>query len=114
MPIAPKRKQRAPWRKHRPHIQTAKCESAVWAVGRVADEAHCLFEFMQRNHRSIEEMIALITVSDTEYRELCFWAESHPVIAARLNSMMEFRDKVLRAFRFLVELHEAQRSACSS
>lgn len=111
--IAPKR-HRATWRKHRRHLQTVKCESMLWAVPRVADEAHCLYEFMQRNGRTVEEMVALIAVSDSEYRQLVLWAESRPAIAARLDDMMKFRDDVLRAFRVLVELHELETSACSS
>lgn len=107
----------APHKRNHSHndkkYRTGASEAAEWRVGRVADEAHVLYDFMKRNGRSVPEMVELISVSDVEYAELCKWAEDKPPIASRLNDMMEFRDKTLKAFLTLVELHEASAQSLS-
>lgn len=104
-------RRHTPWRKHRPHLQTLKCESLLWQVGRAEEEARSLFHFMLRTNSSPEAMKSLICVTDREFAALCAWAESRPTIAARLNDMMIFRSEVLKYFEaMLIE----ERSACSS
>jgi hypothetical protein len=90
--------------RERKHVRTPKCESPSWATGSAAAEARSLIALMKNSGATPEQIISLISVSDAEYRSLCTWAGDKPVIAARLNDVMEFRHRVLQAFRVLVEL----------
>ncbi len=88
------------------HAPTPKCESPVWTTGSPVAEAKSLIAVMKNSGATSEQIISLISVSNDEYQSLCTWAGDDPVIAARLNDVMEFRNSVLKAFVVLVELEE--------
>jgi hypothetical protein len=104
-PSLARERQQAPSRKHAP---TPKCESPFWATGSAVAEAKSLLGFMKHARATREQIISLISVSDAEYQSLCTWVGDKPVIAARLNDVMEFRDRTLKAFLVLVELEETK------
>lgn len=74
-----------------------------WSVGRVEDEAKCLYQYMRRNNTTVEEMVALICVSDREFAELTAWVNARPAIAGKLDEILSFRQRVLVYFKAMLE-----------
>jgi hypothetical protein len=103
--IAPKRQQ-SPWRKRR-YIGAQEKErgpghpsiAAQWSTPSVASEVRALLAYMRNTGATVQEMFDLIGVTDREYLELCQWAADKPTIAGALDSMLIFRDEILKHFK---------------
>lgn len=101
--------------RHRPHAAWRKRRSlekdnlpghpnvaSQWAVPSIESEVRALLTYMQRTRATAQEMYELIGVTDREYLELCQWAADKPTIAGALDSMMIYRDEILKRFKALI------------
>ena len=89
---------------------TDAAQVVEWTVGRPEEEARSLLLMMQRTGATMEDMVALITVSDGEYAELVEWSEQKPGLAGALDSVMVYRDEVLKYFLVLHETGDTRQS----
>jgi hypothetical protein len=84
--------------------RTGPSEASQWTAGGAKGEATSLYIYMQRTNTTVERMIQLICVSDSEFAELTKWADARPAIAHKIDAMMAFRQRVLWHFKAMLGL----------
>jgi hypothetical protein len=98
--VRSERRHRAAWKKLGPYERRPgrPAENLHWSAGNAEAEARELVKFMRRNNSTVQQMVDWIGVSDKEHDELQLWADNELALAGKIDSMLIFRDQVLKEF----------------
>ena len=78
-------------------------DADLWRVGSAREEARALYKMLGRNGDDVQCLRSLIMVSPTDEQELRDWAAcSTPRIAVGIETILHYRQEVLRQFDRLV------------